>query len=143
MNYILMKPMVRAARLLFYAALIFLPGSLLASAEYWQAGGTVTGVVKDEAGAAVPGATIILKGTTTGTVTDMDGKYAINVGSGAVLVFSSIGYNSQEIEVNGRTTIDITLAESISALDEVVVVGYGVQEAKDVTGSVTKVEAAE
>ncbi|HMJ70114.1 MAG TPA: TonB-dependent receptor [Cyclobacteriaceae bacterium] len=140
MNDILLSNMIRSARSLFCVVLVLLSGSLLAEARDWQAGG-VTGIVKDESGAAIPGVTIVLKGTSTGTVTDMDGKYSVNAGEGAVLVFSSIGYVAQEIEVGGRTAIDITLAENVSTLDEIVVVGYGVQEAKDVTGSVTKVES--
>jgi TonB-linked SusC/RagA family outer membrane protein len=143
MNYILLKQMIRAACVLCCAALILLPGSLFANAEDWQGGGTVTGVVKDETGSVIPGVTVLLKGTNTGTVTDTDGKYTIAVTNGTVLVFSSIGYTSQEVDVSGRTTIDIILAENISTLDEIVVVGYGVQEAKDVTGSVTKVVSEE
>jgi TonB-linked SusC/RagA family outer membrane protein len=93
---------------------------------------------------ALPGATIAVKGTTTATVTDVNGKYAITVPDGnATLVFSFLGYATQEIAVGSRTVIDVTLKEAVSALDEVVVVGYGVQKKRDLTGAVSSVKVAE
>lgn len=103
---------------------------------------TVTGTVKDNTGSPLPGATVILKGTTNGVQTDMDGKFTLVVPDGnVVLQVSFIGYITQEVSVGNRSTIDVVLAENVSVLNEIVVVGYGVQEAKDVTGSVTKVES--
>tara|TARA_R110002072_G_scaffold264748_1_gene423582 strand:+ start:56449 stop:59472 length:3024 start_codon:yes stop_codon:yes gene_type:complete len=85
----------------------------------------------------LPGVNILLKGTTVGTVTDLDGNYSINVTDGSsTLVFSMIGFENQEAEVGSRSIIDIILSEDISALDEVVVVGYGTVKKSDLTGSV-------
>lgn len=98
---------------------------------------TVTGRVIDQDGNPLIGATVLLKGSSTGTVTDIDGNYSLDVpDEGAVLVFSYTGYLPQEIAVRARTLINVTLAESASILDEVVVVGYGTQRKIDVTGAV-------
>jgi iron complex outermembrane receptor protein len=100
---------------------------------------TVTGTVSDNSG-PVPGVNIIVQGTTTGTQTDFDGNYSLDVGSDdAVLVFSFIGYSTQTIPVNGQSVINVTLAEDAAQLDEVVVVGYGSTTRKEVTTAVTSV----
>jgi TonB-linked SusC/RagA family outer membrane protein len=94
---------------------------------------TITGKVIDEAGVGLPGANVFIKGTTVGAITNMDGEYQISVpdASGAVLVFSFVGYASEEIPVENRTVIDVTLMESIAQLDEVVVTALGLtREAK-------------
>lgn len=101
----------------------------------------VKGRVADENGSGMPGVNIIVKGTTNGTTTDGEGNYSLTAGSNAVLVFSFIGYATQEIQVNGRTSIDVALAPSVEALNEVVVVGYGTQAKRDITGAITKVES--
>tara|TARA_R110002020_G_scaffold117986_1_gene269613 strand:+ start:558 stop:1442 length:885 start_codon:yes stop_codon:yes gene_type:complete len=102
---------------------------------------TVTGNVSDDSG-ALPGATVVVKGTTNGTQTDFDGNYTLgDVGEDATLVFSYIGYESQEQKVNGRTTIDVTLSEDASELEEVVLIGYGSQRKSDLTGAVGQVDA--
>ncbi len=102
---------------------------------------TVSGTVYDTAG-PLPGASVIVKGTTNGTQTDFDGNYTLdNVASDATLVFSYIGYATQEVAVNGRSTIDITLQEDATALDEVVIIGYGQTTIKDATGAVTAVSS--
>lgn len=101
----------------------------------------VTGVVTlDEDGQPVPGVNVLEKGTSNGTITDIDGKYSINVSSDAVLVFSFIGYLSEEIAVNNRSSISISLIPDITQLDEVVVIGYGTQKRKAITGSVSSVK---
>ena len=98
----------------------------------------ITGHVIDEKGQPLPGASIRVKGTKAGTTTDIDGKYTITVpDNNAVLVFSTIGYATQEIPVGGRTTIDVKLVNGSKDLNEVVVVGYGAQKKRDVTGAVT------
>src|SRR5690606_11344451 len=84
----------------------------------------------------LPGVSILEKGTTNGTVTDAEGNYSISVPENAVLVFSFVGYASQEVSVEGRSTIDVSMETDVMALGEVVVIGYGQQEKKDVTGSV-------
>ena len=99
---------------------------------------TVNGTVADDSGVPLAGANIIEKGTTNGTQTDFDGNYSITVGdSDATLVISYIGFSTKEIPVAGQSTINITLEESAAGLDEVVVVGYGTQKKRDLTGAVT------
>lgn len=101
----------------------------------------VTGRVVDERGGEMPGVTVLIKGTTTGTVTDLYGKYRITVPSqSTILQFSFIGYQSVEETVNGRTNIDVKFKETVSELEEVVVVGYGSQKKVSVVGSVSTVE---
>lgn len=96
---------------------------------------TVSGVVSDETGAPLPGASVVVSGTTNGTQTDFDGNYILSdVPSDATLSFSYIGYVTQQLPVNGRTTINISMSEDLQALDEVVVVGYGTQSRAEVTG---------
>ena len=93
-------------------------------------------------GQSLPGVTIVVKGTGTGSVTDLDGRYTINVpNDNDILVFSSIGYMTQEIPVNGRSIIDVVLEEDVQALEEVVVVGYGTQRKSDLTGAVASIKS--
>ena len=100
----------------------------------------VTGKVTDDQG-PLPGASVIVKGTTNGTQTDFDGNYTLdNVGSDAILVISYIGYLTVEVTVSGQSTIDVVLSEDAQALDEVVVTGYGSQTRKEITSAVTVVD---
>lgn len=108
-----------------------------------QEGKTISGVVNDEFG-PVAGANVIIKGTTNGTMTDMDGNFTItNVPEGAVLQVSFIGYLTKELLVGNQTTFNVMLTEDSQALEEVVVVGYGVQRKSDVTGSISVTKADE
>ena len=100
---------------------------------------TVTGTVSD-AGGPVIGATIMEKGTSNGTVTDLDGNFSLNVQPGATLVISYVGYKTQEIAVGSQSVINIDLTEDADVLEEVVVVGYGVQKKKLVTGATVQVK---
>jgi TonB-linked SusC/RagA family outer membrane protein len=103
-----------------------------------QQGKTVTGVVSDGTGEPVIGANVVVKGTTIGTVTDIDGKYTLpGVPADAVLLVSYIGYLTREITVGTQTVVNVTLSEDSQALDEVVVVGYGTMRKSDVTGSIS------
>ena len=103
--------------------------------------GTVTG---QESGEGLPGVNILVKSSNTGTISDVDGNYSINVpDEGDTLVFSSIGYTTQEVAVNGRTTIDIALTEGVQSLDEVVVVGYSAKRQSELSSSVAIVEEEE
>ncbi|MCR8666629.1 SusC/RagA family TonB-linked outer membrane protein [Aestuariibaculum sp. M13] len=95
---------------------------------------TISGVVSDNSGLPLPGATVLVKGTATGTSTDFDGKYAIEANQGATLVFSFVGYASQEITVGASNTINITLSEDAAALEEVVVTALGIQREKKSLG---------
>jgi TonB-linked SusC/RagA family outer membrane protein len=100
---------------------------------------TVSGTVIDENGDPIPGVTVSVQGTTVGTVTDLDGNYSLSIPEGSILIFSFIGYESQNIEVGTQSVIDVTLIEDVASLDEVVVIGYGTQKKSDLTGSVVRV----
>ena len=98
---------------------------------------TVTGTIVDESGEPIPGINVVIKGTTTGQITDVNGKYTIDVpNKNAVLVFSFIGYATQEFIVGDQQSINSTMREELTELDEVVVVGYGSVKKRDLTGSV-------
>ncbi|MEY8850099.1 SusC/RagA family TonB-linked outer membrane protein [Psychroserpens sp. XS_ASV72] len=115
--------------------MILVPATLLAQR-------TVTGTVTDQADASpLPGVNILVKGTTTGASTDFDGNYSITVNEGDVLVFSYLGYITQEITYSDQSTIDVALVEDAAQLDEIVIIGYGTTTKKDATGSVESVTA--
>lgn len=101
----------------------------------------VNGVVLDQAGDPVIGANVVEKGTTNGAITDIDGKFSINAQSISTLQITYIGYNTQEVPINNRTTINIKLSEDSQAIEEVVVVGYGVQRKGNLTGSVSAIKS--
>ncbi|MGI4736407.1 MAG: SusC/RagA family TonB-linked outer membrane protein [Janthinobacterium lividum] len=103
----------------------------------------ITGRVTDTKGQALPGVTVLVKGTTNGTTTGADGTFTLDAPANATLVFSSVGFAGQEIPVNNRTAINLTLSESNQALSDVVVVGYLTQKREDVTGSVASVSAVD
>ena len=104
----------------------------------------VKGTVKAEDGFGMPGANVLLKGSTNGTITDVDGNYSISVPSEkSVLVYSFIGMSTQEITVGKQRTIDVVLKDDSEMLDEVVVVGYGTQKKATLTGSVSQVGGEE
>ena len=99
----------------------------------------ITGVVTDEKGAPLPGVSIVVKGTKTGAITDANGEYTVKTTDDkAVLVFSFVGFASQEIAVNGKSQINLSLKPESESLDEIVVVGYGTQKKKDLTGAVVR-----
>ena len=100
----------------------------------------VSGTISSSDEGSMPGVNVIEKGTTNGTVTDVDGKYVLQVGGNATLVFSSVGYLTQEIAVDNRSVIDITLSPDVTALEEIVVIGYGTQKKSDVTGAIASVD---
>lgn len=110
----------------------------------WSQTRTVSGkVTSSEDGSSVPAVNVVEKGTSNGTSTNVDGSYTITVGENAVLVFSFVGYTSQEIPVGSRTTIDVVLEPDITALSEIVVIGYGEVAVKDATGAVASVTSDE
>lgn len=104
---------------------------------------TVTGNITDENGDGLPGVTIIIQGTTDGTVSDMDGNFTISATSDATLEISSVGYASQTIPVNARTTIDVSLDLDFAELDEVMVIGYGTRKKSHSTGAIAQVDGGE
>ncbi|MBQ8487247.1 MAG: TonB-dependent receptor [Prevotella sp.] len=119
--------------------ILFLALMAVCSTVAW-AQGKVSGTVVDASGEPVIGASVMIKGSTTGTVTDLDGNFSIGkVPQNATLVFSYVGYRTQNVAVGGKSQFKITLEEDKQLLDEVVVVGYGVQRKSDVTGALTRV----
>ncbi len=109
-----------------------------------QDGIAVSGTVTDDQGQPLPGANVVLKGTTTGVQTDFDGNYTLtDVPSDGVLVFSYIGFSPQEVSINGQSVVNVSLQEDTQALDEVVVIGYGTQQKEDITGSIEVVTGDE
>ena len=138
-----MKFKIKAFMLAMAAAVLAL--SSVADA-FAQGKITVTGTVIDDLGEPMIGAGILLKNTAIGTITDLDGHYSITVdaaGGGGVLVFSSLGYDDQEIPINSRTEINVQMQLQSTSLDEVVVVGYGTQKRESVVGSISTVNAAD
>jgi TonB-linked SusC/RagA family outer membrane protein len=113
-----------------FLVLFFVSVKLLAQ------GVVVNGTVADENGETLPGVTIMVKGTTNGTITDFDGNYRLEVPSDASLEYRFVGFMTQKLNVNGRTTIDVVLNMDIKQMDEVVVIGYGTVDKKDLTGAV-------
>jgi len=128
-----MQNYIRTIALLFISAMFF-------SSTYAQM--AITGTVTDQENIPLIGVNIIIQGTSTGTVTDIDGKYEITANTGDVLVYSYTGYGEQEVPVGALTTMDIIMQEG-SLLDEVVVVGYGTQKKETLTGSVAAIGGAE
>lgn len=101
----------------------------------------VSGKVTDKAGEPCVGANVLIKGTTTGTMTDLDGNYSLtDVRKGAILVFSSIGYTSQEVRLGSSSVVNVVLKSDADFLNEVVIVGYGTAKRKDLTGSLTQID---
>ncbi|NLP57736.1 TonB-dependent receptor [Lutibacter sp. B1] len=95
----------------------------------------------DQNGLTLPGVNIIEKGTSNGVVTDFDGNYTISVQNNATLVFSYVGFDTQEVKVSGRTTVNVTLKENLESLEEVVVIGYGTQLKENMSGSVSSIKS--
>lgn len=124
---------LRVPRTLLILALILIGTSVFAQTKQ------VTGVVKDATGETVIGASVVEKGTTNGVITDFDGVFKLTVSENAVLQISYIGYQTQEVKVAGKTTLDITLREDTEMLEEVVVVGYGAQKKESVIGAISQV----
>ncbi|MEQ9441353.1 MAG: TonB-dependent receptor [Cyclobacteriaceae bacterium] len=115
---------------------------LAGSSPLWAQQRSVSGTVTTEEDGALPGVNILLKGTSTGTVTDIDGNFRLNVPSDdAVLVFSAVGYTTEEVIVGNQAEVDVLMLPDIQSLSEVVVVGYGTQNKENLTGSVETIDA--
>ena len=104
---------------------------------------TITGTVKDSNGEPMPGVSILLKGTNKGTVTELDGSFSIEASPGQILLFSFIGYERKEVQVESNFNLEVVLVEEENSLDEFVVVGYGTVKKKDITGAVSAIESEE
>lgn len=127
--------LLRRAVFLFLLSLSFVP---LAVAQTQTISGTVTSAEDNE---PLPGVNILVKGTSSGTVTDVEGKYSLSVGDEAqILIFSSIGFISNEVEINGRNIINLALQPDVQSLEEIIVIGYGEQSRETLTTSISKVD---
>lgn len=141
-----MRKRMSANTCIFYARKWLLPFTFLLLLQAWAAAAfaqsvKVQGAVKDEKGNALPGVNVVVKGTKQGVAANMEGQYMISVAPGATLVFSMTGFLSKEEVVGDRTTINVTLLENISTLNDVVVVGYGTQKKRDVTAAISSINA--
>jgi TonB-dependent starch-binding outer membrane protein SusC len=115
---------------------------ILVTSVAWSQSKTVSGkVTSADDGSGIPGVNVLEKGTSNGTVTDANGAYSISLGSNATIVFSFVGYTTQEIVVGNQTVVDANLQLDVTSLSEIVVTGYGTQEKKELTSSVTSVKA--
>ncbi|MFV0541002.1 MAG: carboxypeptidase-like regulatory domain-containing protein [Aestuariibaculum sp.] len=123
-----------------FSGILTLLLALVAQLTFAQ-GKTISGTVSDDSGLPLPGATVLVKGTTSGTSTDFDGKYSIKANQGATLVFSFVGYATKEITVGASNSVNVTLAEDAAALDEVMVIAYGSTTKEAFTGSASVVKA--
>ena len=133
-NSSLLRRLEKFQRLFFVALL-----SVLAVGAFAQSK-TVLGTVLDKTGESVIGASVVVKGTTNGTITDFDGKFTLqNVPDNGTIQVSFVGYKTMDISVKGQSTVKIILEEDTETLDEVVVVGYGTAKKSDVTGAMSRV----
>lgn len=133
MNFKITKKVTSSFRTTWICTFFFLSSLAIAQAQ------SITGTVMAD-GSALPGASVLIKGTTQGTTTDMEGKYTVKADSKSILVFSFVGYESKEVLVGNQTQINVSLS-SDNRLEEVVVIGYGTQKKSDLTGSVSTVSA--
>ena len=120
-------------------ALFMLPQLLFTTLTFGQAQ-TVKGTVIDENGDPMIGVNVVIKGTTTGVITNTDGNYGIEASPDATLIFSFIGYNTEEITVGNQSVINVSLQPDVTQLQDIVVVGYGSMKKSDITGAVTSVK---
>src|SRR5450759_5909876 len=125
-----------------HIALFFL-SMVLSSSIIFAQEKTITGKVSGEGEGSLPGVNVTVQGTTIGAITDMNGSYSIKVpGTASVLVFSSIGYSTKQVVVGTQNVIDMVLPSDVTALNEVVVVGYSTQTRKSLTGAISTVNSA-
>jgi len=129
-NYLLMKKAILALLILMYSFAVFAQGI--------QVKGVVTSA---DDGQPIPGVSVVVKGTTNGTTTDIDGKYTVNAPGNSTLVFSFVGMTSKEVLINMQSTINVALATENTNIDEVVVVGYGVQKKSVITGAISSIKS--
>jgi len=126
----------------YFKAILLLLLCLMLSSQAFSQSLRVKGTVKSSMGEALAGVNVVVKGTTNGAITGIDGSYTLeNVNSQAVLVYSFIGFASQEVPVNNRTVVDVVLSEELTGLEEVVVIGYGTAKKETLTGAITQIKA--
>lgn len=134
-----MKTILFTSKVKLYLIILALCVSTSISAQNIQLTGTVT----DATGESIIGASVLEKGTTNGVITDIDGKFSLNVSPKATIIISYVGYAAQEIPLNGQKNLKVTLKEDTEMLDEVVVVGYGTMKKSDMTGAISSVDVEE
>lgn len=135
-------PVVMAGAFLGTSSMAFAENCLIPGVEQTVRNISVKGVVLDPAGEPIIGASVLLKGVNgVGTITDVDGNFILSVPVDGVLQVSYIGYKTTEVKVNGQSSLKVTLMEDTEMLDEVVVVGYGIQKKASVTGSVAAINS--
>ena len=142
------KPVPKMRRITLPVLMCCLPlQSLLAAAvpatasiEMIRPAAAISGRVVDEQGVGIPGVTVLVKGTSTGTQTDVEGRYSLEVPADATLIFSFVGYKTQEAVVGGRSSIEVRLATDAQGLGEVVVVGYLAQDRQNITSAVSNLD---
>lgn len=134
------KAMTRIVGVLLMA-LMMVPSGLKAETTEMLQTSKITGVVTDDFGEPIIGVTVRVKNAQNGAVTDVNGRYSVNAPKNATLVFSFIGYRTQEVAVKGRTTVNVTLKEDSQMLEETVVIGYGAVPKRDLTGSVSSLKS--
>ena len=122
-------------------ALMLVPNGLKAETTEMLQTSKITGIVTDDSGEPVIGVTVRVKNATTGAITDVNGRYSVNASSNATLVFSFVGYKTQEVAVKGKATVNVTLQEDSHMLEETVVIGYGSVPKKDLTGSISSLKS--
>lgn len=131
----------RSCRWFFPLIFILLCMSLTVRAQDTEGSRTITGTVTDAGGEPLIGVSVAVENSSSGTVTDSDGRFTITVPTGSILEFSYVGFESQNFLIENQTEIDVTMSEAVEALDEVVVIGYGTQRRSDLTGAVSQVSA--
>ncbi len=135
------KGIIKPIFILLFSCILIMIGVLPVMAQQTR---TIKGIVTDKLTQPVPGANVVVKGTSNGTITDVNGKFAVEVsGPDAIIVISYLGYAPQEITVGNQENIDVTILEDAQNIDEVVVLGYGTQKKKDVTGAVSVLSSKE
>jgi len=137
MDYILKKLTKQTTRMIGLFVLFFCLASFSANAQ------EVSGKVTDENGEALIGVTVVVQGTDTGTITDIDGNFSVKANADDVLEISYVGYDKRTVPVNGQTNFDVSLGVDAELIDEVVIIGYGSVKKSDVTGSVSSVKSEE
>jgi len=126
----------------YFKAILLLLLCLMVSSQAFSQSLRVKGTVKSSTGEALAGVNVVVKGTTNGAITGIDGSYTLeNVNSQATIVYSFIGFASQEVPVNNRTVVDVVLSEELTGLEEVVVIGYGTAKKETLTGAITQIKA--
>ncbi len=138
MKKYMLKPFCVVLIQMFSYSMVFADAGILQASDI-----TISGTVTGETGDPIVGATVLVEGSSTETITNADGKYTLSVPEGATLVFSFIGFESQRVTIGELRVIDVVLRESAASLEEVVVVGFGVQQKLTVTGAISTVDASE